>query len=140
MGEQEHEVLATLADLRAVGVEIVTVGQYLPPEPAAPAGGPVVDPRGVRVIREAGMAMGFAHVQASPLTRSSYHAREADRGPPRPGGDRRSPSDPGPIVLMVTALAERPGGAAARMGGSRPRWGSSASTPCCSPTEPTSRG
>ncbi len=48
MGEQEDEVLATLADLRAVGVDIVTVGQYLRPSRHAPAGGPVVDPRGVR--------------------------------------------------------------------------------------------
>ena len=44
----KDEVLATLADLRAVGVDIVTVGQYLRPTRRPSAGGPLVDPRGVR--------------------------------------------------------------------------------------------
>ena len=78
MGEREDEVLATLADLRAVGVDIVTLGQYLRPSATSPPGGPVVDAGGVRRrCAGAAMALGFAHVQASPLTRSSYHAREA---------------------------------------------------------------
>jgi lipoyl synthase len=77
MGEREDEVLATLADLRAVGVAIVTVGQYL-----RPSGNhlPVArwwTPDEFEAIRVAGTAMGFSHVQSSPLTRSSYHAREA---------------------------------------------------------------
>ena len=70
-------MLATLADLRAVGVDIVTMGQYLRPSRHHcrwPGGG---RPRSSKSLRLAGMAMGFAHVQASPLTRSSYHAREA---------------------------------------------------------------
>jgi lipoic acid synthetase len=77
MGETESEVLGALADLRAVGVEIVTLGQYLRPTRDHL---PVVRwwrPEELGSLASAGMAMGFAHVQASPLTRSSYHARAA---------------------------------------------------------------
>ncbi len=77
MGEREDEVLATLADLRAVGVDVVTLGQYLRPSrdhlPVARWWAPEEFDR----LREAGMALGLTHVQASPLTRSSYHARDA---------------------------------------------------------------
>jgi len=77
MGEEEHEVLSTLADLRAVGVDIVTVGQYLRPGRKHLPVARFWTPEEFESVRQAGMAMGFAHVQASPLTRSSYHAREA---------------------------------------------------------------
>jgi lipoic acid synthetase len=77
MGEEEPEILSTLADLRAVGVDIVTMGQYLRPSgrhlPVARYWGPDE----FASLGRAAMAMGFAHVQASPLTRSSYHARQA---------------------------------------------------------------
>jgi lipoic acid synthetase len=77
LGENEDEVLATMADLHAVGVSIVTVGQYLRPSrdhlPVARYWAPEEFDR----LRAAGAAMGVAHVEASPLTRSSYHAREA---------------------------------------------------------------
>jgi len=77
LGETEHEVVAALADLRAVGVDIVTIGQYLRPS----ADHLPVDrwwtPEEFERIRVAGEAMGFAHVQSSPLTRSSYHARQS---------------------------------------------------------------
>jgi lipoic acid synthetase len=77
MGETEPEVLGALADLRSVGVEIVTLGQYLRPTRDHL---PVVRwwrPEELDSLAASGMAMGFAHVQASPLTRSSYHARAA---------------------------------------------------------------
>jgi lipoic acid synthetase len=77
MGEEEHEVLSTLADLRAVGVDIVTVGQYLRPSRRHLPVARFWTPEDFESIGRAGMAMGFAHVQSSPLTRSSYHAREA---------------------------------------------------------------
>ena len=77
LGEREDEVVATMADLRAVGVSIVTVGQYLRPTrdhlPVARYWAPEEFDR----LRRAGAALGLAHVEASPLTRSSYHAREA---------------------------------------------------------------
>ena len=77
MGETTGEVLAAMADLRAVGVDILTIGQYLRPTAAHL---PVVrwwTPEEFDALRAAGAAMGFAHVEASPLTRSSYHARQA---------------------------------------------------------------
>jgi lipoic acid synthetase len=77
MGETADEVLAAMADLRAVGVDILTIGQYLRPTAAHL---PVVRwwaPEEFDALRAAGAAMGFAHVEASPLTRSSYHARQA---------------------------------------------------------------
>jgi lipoyl synthase len=77
MGETEDEVLATLADLRAVGVDIVTIGQYLRPSAAHLPVARYWTPDEFDGLRVAGLALGFAHVQASPLTRSSYHAREA---------------------------------------------------------------
>jgi lipoic acid synthetase len=77
MGEREDEVLATLADLRSVGVDIVTIGQYLRPSASHLPVARWWRPEEFDALQRAGMAMGFAHVQASPLTRSSYHAREA---------------------------------------------------------------
>jgi lipoyl synthase len=77
MGEEHGEVLATLGDLRAVGVDLVTVGQYLRPSSRHLPVARWWTPEEFELLRAAGMAMGFAHVQASPLTRSSYHAREA---------------------------------------------------------------
>ncbi len=77
MGERMDEVLATLADLRAVGTDIVTLGQYLRPSGHHLPVARWWTPDEFAAIRGAGMAMGFSHVQASPLTRSSYHAREA---------------------------------------------------------------
>jgi lipoic acid synthetase len=70
-------VVSTLADLRAVGTDIVTVGQYLRPSSRHLPVARWWTPDEFEAVREAGMAMGFSHVQASPLTRSSYHAREA---------------------------------------------------------------
>jgi lipoic acid synthetase len=77
MGEREDEVHATLADLRAVGVEIVTIGQYLRPSARHLPVARWWTPEEFDSLRLAGEALGFAHVQASPLTRSSYHARQA---------------------------------------------------------------
>jgi lipoyl synthase len=77
MGESDDEVLATLADLRAVGVDIVTIGQYLRPTTHHLPVAQWVEPATFDHYREAGEAMGIPHVESSPLTRSSYHARQA---------------------------------------------------------------
>ena len=77
MGETFGEALETLRDLRAVGVDIVTVGQYLRPTESHLPVARWWTPDEFETLRLAGMAMGFVHVQSSPLTRSSYHAREA---------------------------------------------------------------
>lgn len=77
MGETEEEVMGALADLRAIKVDIVTLGQYLRPTAAhLPVDRWWHPDEFTRLRRRAG-AMGFAHVEASPLTRSSYHARDA---------------------------------------------------------------
>ncbi len=77
MGESLPEVLATLEDLASVGVDIVTIGQYLRPTSRHLPVARWWTPAEFEEVRVAGQAMGFAHVQASPLTRSSYHARES---------------------------------------------------------------
>ena len=75
MGETDEEVVGALADLRAVGVDIVTIGQYLRPSVAHLPVARWWTPAEIDAVADAGRAMGFAHVEASPLTRSSYHAR-----------------------------------------------------------------
>jgi lipoic acid synthetase len=77
MGETESEVVGALADLRAVGVDIVTIGQYLRPTADHLPVARWWRPEEFEELRQAGMALGLMHVEASPLTRSSYHARGA---------------------------------------------------------------
>ena len=77
MGETDDEVLGTLADLAAVGCGIVTIGQYLRPTTNHLPVARWVEPSVFAMYKERGEAMGIAHVESSPLTRSSYHAREA---------------------------------------------------------------
>jgi lipoic acid synthetase len=76
MGEEWDEVVTCMRDLRRSDVNILTLGQYLRPSDGHL---PVVryyTPAEFDELRDIGLAMGFAHVQASPLTRSSYHAWE----------------------------------------------------------------
>ncbi|MDA8292454.1 MAG: lipoyl synthase [Actinomycetota bacterium] len=77
MGETIGEMRGALRDLASVGVDIVTVGQYLRPTPAHLPVARWWSPEEFAELRADAYEMGFAHVQASPLTRSSYHAREA---------------------------------------------------------------
>ncbi len=77
MGETDDEVLATLADLRGVGVEIVTIGQYLRPTSNHLPVQRWVTPAQFETYARVGEAMGIRHVESSPLTRSSYHAKQA---------------------------------------------------------------
>ncbi len=76
MGEEWDEVLTCLRDLRESDVDIVTLGQYLRPSESHL---PIVryyTPEEFNELQAIGLRMGFRHVQASPLTRSSYHAWE----------------------------------------------------------------
>jgi lipoic acid synthetase len=77
MGEAEAEVLGALADLQAVGVDIVTIGQYLRPTPRHRPINRYVSPAEFERYRQEGQRLGLAHVEAGPLVRSSYHARDA---------------------------------------------------------------
>ena len=77
MGETEGEVIGALADLAAVGVDVVTLGQYLRPTAGHLPVARWWRPEEFDRLRQAGLALGLTHVEASPLTRSSYHARGA---------------------------------------------------------------
>jgi lipoic acid synthetase len=77
LGERTDEVLAVLRDLRAQHVDIVTLGQYLRPSPRHLPIVRYVRPEEFADLRRAGLATGFAHVEAGPLVRSSYHAADA---------------------------------------------------------------
>jgi lipoic acid synthetase len=77
MGETTDEVLQTLADLRGVGVDIVTIGQYLRPTTNHLPVARWWTPEELTALKVAGEAMGIGHVEAGPLVRSSYHARQA---------------------------------------------------------------
>ena len=79
LGETTEEVLSVMRDLRAHGVEILTLGQYLRPSPKHLPIVRYVPPAEFDDLRRAGQAMGFAHVEAGPLVRSSYHAASAVR-------------------------------------------------------------
>jgi lipoyl synthase len=80
LGETDAEIEGLLADLAAVGVDIVTIGQYL-----RPTSHHIPVDRWVRPSRfgdwaALGESLGIGHVEASPLTRSSYHAKAAAEG------------------------------------------------------------
>jgi lipoic acid synthetase len=77
MGETDDEVLGALVDLAAVGCDIVTIGQYLRPTAAHLPVHRWVRPEVFDGYRRAGLDLGIGHIEASPLTRSSYHARQA---------------------------------------------------------------
>jgi lipoic acid synthetase len=77
MGETFDEVVSTLADLRGIGVDIVTVGQYLRPTSNHLPVARWWEPAEFSALAAIGEGMGLPHVEASPLTRSSYHARQA---------------------------------------------------------------
>ena len=76
LGEERQELEAAMRDLREVGVSILTLGQYLRPSPAHLPVDRYYHPDEFAALAETGRAMGFAHVEAGPLVRSSYHAKK----------------------------------------------------------------
>ncbi len=74
LGEERAEIVAVLQDLRAAGCDILTLGQYLQPSPAHLPIIRYVPPAEFAELRVAALALGFRHVEAGPLVRSSYHA------------------------------------------------------------------
>jgi lipoic acid synthetase len=86
LGESNDEVVDTMRDLRAHGVDVVTIGQYLQPSPKHAVIDRWVHPDEFRWLREQGESLGFGSVFAGPLVRSSYradeqrHAAETGRG------------------------------------------------------------
>ncbi|MCF6169708.1 MAG: lipoyl synthase [Bacteroidales bacterium] len=76
LGETREEVLETMDDLRAVGVEVLTIGQYLQPTKKHLAVKEFITPEQFEAYRRAGLDKGFRFVESSPLVRSSYRAEK----------------------------------------------------------------
>ncbi len=76
LGETWDEVVATLSDLREVGCAILTLGQYLSPSPSHLPVVKYYHPDEFDMLKAIALNMGFGHVEAGPLVRSSYHAHE----------------------------------------------------------------
>jgi lipoyl synthase len=75
MGETDEELLACMRDLRAAGVDTLTIGQYLQPSAQHLRLDRYVTPETFARFRAYGEdELGFAHVEAGPMVRSSYHA------------------------------------------------------------------
>jgi lipoic acid synthetase len=77
LGETDDEVEGLLADLAGIGVDIVTIGQYLRPTSTHLPVARWAEPAEFARWKQMGEALGVGHVEASPLTRSSYHAKHA---------------------------------------------------------------
>jgi lipoic acid synthetase len=85
LGESREELLAVFADLRARGVDILTVGQYLQPSRQHLPVARFYEPAEFEELKDAAYRLGFAYVEAGPLVRSSYHAESHVPGlRPRP--------------------------------------------------------
>ena len=84
LGETRDEVEETLADLAAVGVQIATIGQYLRPTKNHLPVARWWEPAEFDELAAVGQRLGLSYVQSSPLTRSSYHARDAAASAPAP--------------------------------------------------------
>ncbi len=84
LGEQHSEVLQVMQDLRAAGVELLTLGQYLQPSPGHLQVRRFVEPSEFASLAREGYRMGFSAVASAPFVRSSYHAGElvSQRTPP----------------------------------------------------------
>ena len=76
LGEEHDEVVETLRDLRRVGVEILTIGQYLRPTSSHLPMVRYYHPDEFAELKRIALALGFGHVESGPLVRSSYHAHE----------------------------------------------------------------
>src|SRR5262249_24946851 len=74
LGESEQELVSVFEDLRTVGCDILTLGQYLRPSPDHLPVERYVAPEEFTSHRGRALGLGFRHVEAGPLVRSSYHA------------------------------------------------------------------
>ena len=106
MGETRDEVLGALADLRAVGVDIITIGQYLRPTARHRPIHRYVHPDEFAEYTQYGELIGIPHVESGPLVRSSYHAKDASErvfdliGRPRPSRSDTTPA----VAVSIRSL------------------------------------
>ena len=76
LGETEEEIIATMYDLRNVGVSVLTMGQYLQPSIKHLTVVEFIEPKQFQKLKAIGLEMGFRFVESGPLVRSSYHAEK----------------------------------------------------------------
>ena len=76
LGETKEEITETMKDLRNVGVDIVTLGQYLQPTKKHLTVKDFITPEDFKEYEVIGKEMGFRHVESGPLVRSSYKAHK----------------------------------------------------------------
>ena len=76
LGETRDELVATLKDVRGVGCEILTIGQYLRPSARHAPLVRYYHPEEFSEMKDVALELGFVHVESGPLVRSSYHAHE----------------------------------------------------------------
>jgi lipoic acid synthetase len=76
LGETPDEVLQTMGDLKNVGIDIITIGQYLQPSKKHLPVKDFISPEQFNEYKEVGLNMGFRHVESGPLVRSSYKAQK----------------------------------------------------------------
>ncbi len=91
LGERHEEVRSVMADLRGIGCDILTLGQYLQPGQTALPVERYYHPEEFSEFKREALATGFRHVEAGPLVRSSYHAHEY--GESKSGMDRDKSKD-----------------------------------------------
>lgn len=131
LGEEPDEVVQAMWDLRSVGVDILTIGQYLPPSPRHLPVARWWSPEEFDALRCEAVHMGFAHVEAGSLVRSSYRAKAAyeaarrrlagfardDRNETPFDGTRRCEPTSGVSAIQIRPLEVASG---ARCGGDAP--------------------
>ena len=76
LGETDEEVIETMQDLRSVGCDVLTLGQYLQPTKKHLPVAEFVHPDRFKKYETLGLEMGFRFVESGPLVRSSYHAEK----------------------------------------------------------------
>ena len=76
LGEKKEEIIDSMSDLRASGVDVLTLGQYLQPTPKHLPVARFIHPDEFRELKEIGLSKGFKFVESGPLVRSSYHAEK----------------------------------------------------------------
>ncbi len=107
VGETDDEVIETMEDLRAAGVDVVTLGQYLRPTPKHAPVARWVSPERFDEWARRGRELGFGYVASGPLVRSSYHAAEAFVL----GGGKQAPREPRvgstPGLVLASSLVRR---------------------------------
>lgn len=109
IGETDDEIYETLSDLRNVGVDVVTIGQYLRPTVKHAPVARYVEPAAFTRFADEGRAIGFAYVASGPLVRSSYKAAEAFiRGKLHPGDSASAEASIAQRLSQAAAAASAP--------------------------------